>query len=218
MNRNRIFTSALFFTCAFALLLTCLLSAAPAAAAGPAYVQPPDQMVYFRPGPREVTISVKAVNSNFPGLPYNLNYLKQTIEMLQGIGYEVPNNAALAAVQVRATVKYTQVDNRQAVSNEVGSKVVGGAILGALSGLAGGGGGQGAAEGAAGGAAYGVASGAQTPPVLRYVTVQFEISSKKSGSQIGQVTKDVTSIEMGPAEMIDAIIADYLQAAFPARQ
>ena len=158
-------------------------------------------------------MGVSVTNFNFPGLPHDLNYLKQTIELLEDFGYEVPDNAAQAAVQVRVTAKYAQVDNSQAVAKEVGGKTATGAVLGALTGLALGGGGRGAAEGAAGGAAYGVASGSTAPPVLRYLTVEFDISSKRGGTQTGRITKDITNIDMGPEQFIDAVIADYLEAA-----
>ena len=84
--------------------------------------------------------------------------------------------------------------------------------------LASGGGGRGAAEGAAGGAAYGAASGSATPAVLRYLTLEFEISSRTGGAQTGQITKDLANIEMGPEEFIDAVIADYLEAALPKKR
>jgi len=184
----------------------------------PAYTPPPDVKIYFRTGPKETSINVTATNSNYPGLPSNLNYLKQTDEMLEDIGYVEADKPALAAVQVHVTAKYTQVDNTQAVANEVGGRAAAGAILGALGGLAVGGGGRGAAEGAAGGAAFGAASGSATPAVLRYLTLEFEISSKRGGMQTGRITKDLANIEMGPEEFIDAVIADYLEAALPKKR
>jgi hypothetical protein len=184
----------------------------------PAYTPPPDVNIYFRTGPKEKSLNVTATNFNYPGLPSNLNYLKQTDEMLEDIGYVEADNPALAAVQVRVTAKYTQVDNSKAVANEVGGRAATGAILGVLGGLASGGGGRGAAEGAAGGAAYGAASGATTPAVLRYLTLEFEISSKRGGTQTGRITKDLASTEMGPEEFIDAVIADYLEAALPKKR
>ena len=187
-------------------------------AAAPAYTPPPDQMIYFRTGPKEKSIGVTASNVNVPGLAPNLNYLKQTIEALEDAGYEVPENPARAAVQVRVTVTYNQVDNSQAVAHETGGKAVAGAILGALGGLAAGGGGQGAAQGAAGGAAYGVSSGAATPRLVKYLTFDFDISSKKGGTQTGRVTKDITNIEMRPEEFIDAAIADYVEVSFPKKR
>jgi len=235
MRRNRTITSTLFF-CMFALLFVCVSCPAtvdaqtdwgtqqPAAgtAKPPAYVPPPDQMVYFRPGPKEGSVGVSVTNFNFPGLPPNLNYLKQTIELLEDSGYAVPENGARAAVQVRVTAKYTQVDNSRAVANHVGGNAAAGAVLGALGGLAFGGGGRGAAEGAAagaaGGAAYGVASGSAIPPVTKYLTVEFDIASKRGGTQMGQITKDITSIDMGPEQFIDAVIADYLEAALPKKR
>ena len=126
-----------------------------AAAKPPAFTPPPDQMVYFRTGPKEKSIGVTVLNANFPGLAPNLYYLKQTIEALEGIGYEVPENPARAAVQVRVTAKYNQVDNTPAVEKEAGGKAVAGAILGVLGGLASGGGGLGAAQGAAQGSSTG---------------------------------------------------------------
>ena len=231
MRRNRSITSALV-PCIFALVFISLLCC-PAtteaqhdwgsqpskqAAKAPVYSPPPDLMIYFRTGPKERSVNVTATNVNVPGLPYNLNYFKQTDEMLEDIGYVLPDNPARAAVQVRVTAKYTQVDNSQAVASEVGGKAAAGAILGALTGLAVGGGGQGAAQGAAGGAAYGVASGSDAPPVLRYVTLEFEISSKAGGTQVGQVTKDVTDPNLNLQEFIDAVIADYLEAAFPKKR
>lgn len=188
------------------------------AAKTPAYTPPPDVKIYFRTGPKEKSINVTATNFNYPGLPSNLNYLKQTDEMLEDIGYGEADNPALAAVQVHVTAKYTQVDNSQAVANEVGGRAAAGAILGVLGGLASGGGGRGAAEGAAGGAAYGAASGSTTPAVLRYLTLEFEISSKRGGTQTGRITKDLANIEMGPEEFIDAVIADYLEAALPKKR
>ena len=183
----------------------------------PAYSPPPDQTIYFRTGPKERSVGVTVTNFNVPGLPYNLTYLRQTIEALEDIGYEVPETPASAAVQVSVTAKYTEVDNSKAVANEVGGKAVAGAVLGALTGLALGGRGRGAALGAAGGAAFGVASGSSTPQVLRYLTLEFNVSSRKGGSQIGQVTKDITDLDIGMEEFIDAAIADYLEAAFPKR-
>ena len=121
------------------------------AARPPAYTPPPDQTVYFRTGPKDRTIGVTASNFNVPGLPADLNYFRQTDEALEDLGYDVPNNPARAAVKVHVTVKYTQVDNSQAVAHEVGGKTAAGAVLGALTGLVVGGG-RGAAEGAAGGA------------------------------------------------------------------
>ena len=188
------------------------------AAKTPAYTPPPDLKIYFRTGPREKSINVTATNSNYPGLPSNLNYLKQTDEMLEDNGYVPADDPARAAVQVHVTAKYTQVDNSQTVANEVGGKAVTGAILGALGGLITGGGGQGAAQGAAGGATYGAASGATTPAVLRYLTLEFEISSKKGGTQTGRVTRNLAETEMGPEEFIDAVIADYLEASLPKRR
>jgi len=226
MRTKRTITSSLVF-CLFALFFICASCPATASAQTdwgtqqpaaktakpPAYSPPPDQMVYFRPGAKEGSVGVSVTNFNFPGLPHDLNYLKQTIELLEDFGYEVPDNAAQAAVQVRVTAKYAQVDNSQAVAKEVGGKTATGAVLGALTGLALGGGGRGAAEGAAGGAAYGVASGSTAPPVLRYLTVEFDISSKRGGTQTGRITKDITNVDMGPEQFIDAVIADYLEAA-----
>jgi outer membrane lipoprotein SlyB len=175
-------------------------------------------MMYFRIGPKERSIGVTATNFNVPGLPYDINYLRQTIETLEEIGYEVPDTAAEAAVQVRVTAKYTQVDNSQAVAGEVGGRAAAGAVLGALTGLALGGGGRGAAQGAAGGAVFGAATGAAaTPPVLRYITLEFNVSSRKGGSRVGQVTKDITNLDVGMEQFIDATIAEYLEAAFPKR-
>ncbi len=208
--------------CMLALAFICL-SCCPAtteaqtsrtAAGASAYTPPPDLMVFFRTGPREKSIGVTVTNANFPGLPDNLNYLKQTIEALEDMGYDVPEDPARASVQVRVTATYNQVDNSPAVAKETGAKTVAGAILGALGGLASGGGGQGAAQGAAGGAAYGAASGSAAPVLVKYLTLEFDISSKKGGTQTGRVTKDITNIEMGPQEFIDAAIADYVEASF----
>ncbi len=185
-------------------------------AAAPAYTPPPDQMIYFRTGPKERSIGVTASNVNVPGLAPNLNYLKQTIEALEDAGYEVPENPARAAVQVRVNVTYNQVDNTPAVAHEAGSKAVAGALLGAIGGLVAGGGGQGAAQGAAGGAAYGLSSGAAvTPTVVKYLTFDFDISSKRGGTQTGRVTKDISNTDMKPEQYIDAAIADYLEASLP---
>jgi outer membrane lipoprotein SlyB len=188
------------------------------AAKAPAYTPPPDLMIYFRTGPRENSIGVQVANFNVPGLPHNLNYLRQTVEALEEIGYEVPESPARAAVQVRVTAKYNQVDNSQAVAKEAGGRAVAGAVLGVLGGLAAGGGGQGAAQGAAGGAAAGVASGSATPGLVKYLTLEFDISSSKGGTQTGQVTKDITNIDMRPEEFIDATIADYLEVSFPKKR
>jgi outer membrane lipoprotein SlyB len=188
------------------------------AAKPPAYTPPPDLMIYFRTGPREKSIGVQVTNDNVPGLPRNLNYLKQTVEYLEDNGYEVPENPARAAVQVRVTAKYNQVDNSQRVAKETGARAVTGAVLGVLGGLASGGGGQGAAQGAAGGAAAGAASGSDTPLVVKYLTLEFEISSSKGGTQTGQVTKDMTNIDLRPDEFIDVTIAEYLDAAFPKKR
>lgn len=192
--------------------------AKPAAAKAPAYTPPADLMIYFRPGPKERTVGVTVTNMNFPGLPTDLHYLRQTIEMLEDIGYEVPERAARGAVQVRVTAKYNQVDNSQAIAHDTGGKVVAGAILGVLGGLASGGGGQGAAQGAADGATAGLASGLATPALVKYLTLEFDISSGKAGTQTGHITKDMTNIDMGPEAYIDAVIADYLEASFPKKR
>ncbi len=188
------------------------------AAKAPAYTPPPDVMIYFRTGPKEKTIGIQVTNVNVPGLPRNLNYLKETVQYMEDNGYEVPDNPAHAAVQVRVTAKYNQVDNSQTVAKQTGSKAVVGAVFGALSGLASGGGGQGAAQGAAGGAAAGAASGADTPLVVKYLTLEFDISSSRGGTQTGQVTKDITNIDVRPEEFIDNTIADYLDAALPKKR
>jgi outer membrane lipoprotein SlyB len=233
MKRNSSIKSALV-PCILALLLICF-SCLPATTeaqtdwgskpsktadktAVPAYTPPPDQMIYFRTGPKEKSIGVTASNVNVPGLAPDLNYLKQTIEALEDAGYEVPENPARAAVQVRVTVTYNQVDNSKAIAHETGGKAVAGAILGALGGLAAGGGGQGAAQGAAGGAAYGLSSGTATPTVVKYLTFDFDVSNKKGVTQTGRVTKDITNIEMKPEEFIDAAIADYVEASFPKKR
>jgi len=218
MRTSRMIKSAVI-PCIFA-LVSSFLSCCPAIAVAqnanpPASGPPPDQMIYFRTGPKEKSVGVTITNFNVPGLPYNLSYLRQTIEALEDMGYEVPETPARAAVQVHVTAKYTEVDNSKAVANEVGGKAVAGAVLGALTGLALGGGGRGAAGGAAGGAALGAASGSTAPPVLRYLTLEFNVSSRRGGSQIGQVTKDITNLDMGMEEFIDAAIADYVEAAFP---
>jgi outer membrane lipoprotein SlyB len=188
------------------------------AAKAPAYTPPPDLMIYFRTGPKEKSIGVQVTNDNFPGLPRNLNYLKETIQYMEDNGYEVPDNPARAAIQVRVTAKYNQVDNSQTVAKQAGGRAAAGAVLGALSGLALGGGGQGAAQGAAGGAAAGAASGSDTPLVIKYLTLEFDISSSKGGTQTGQVTKDITNIDVRPEQFIDNTIADYLDAAFPKKK
>ncbi len=220
MRTNPTITSALVI-CIFA-LVSLSLSCCPEKAAAqnhgsPAYTPPPDQKIYLRPGPRERSIGVTVTNSNVPGLPHNLDYLKQTIETLEDSGYEVPDAPARADIQVRVTAKYTQVDNSKAVTGEVGGRAAAGAVLGALGGLAVGGGGRGAAEGAAGGAVYGAASGATTPPVLRYLTLEFDVSSGRRGSQTGRVTRDITNLDMELEDFIDGTIADYLAGAFPKR-
>ncbi|MGO9413789.1 MAG: hypothetical protein ACLP51_01435, partial [Syntrophobacteraceae bacterium] len=53
------------------------------AAKAPAYTPPPDLMIYFRTGPKEKTIGLQVTNDNFPGLPRNLNYLKETIQYME---------------------------------------------------------------------------------------------------------------------------------------
>lgn len=188
------------------------------AAKAPAYTPPPDLMIYFRTGPKEKSIGVQVTNDNFPGLPRNLNYLKETIQYMEDNGYEVPDNPARAAIQVRVTAKYNQVDNSQTVAKQAGGRAAAGAVLGALSGLALGGGGQGAAQGAAGGATYGAASGATTPAVLKYLTLEFEISSKRGGTQTGRVTKDISDPEIRLNEFIDGTIGAYIEAALPKKR
>jgi outer membrane lipoprotein SlyB len=173
-------------------------------------------MIYFRPGAKERTVGVSVTNANFPGLPVNLRYLKQTDELLEDLGYTLPDNPSMGAVQVHVTANYTLVDNSQAIANEMGGKTVAGAALGALTGFIVGGG-RGAADGAAGGAAVGLASGTTTPPAVKYLTVGFNIYSKRGGTQTGQITKDISNIDMGPEQFIDAVIADYLEAALAKR-
>jgi hypothetical protein len=185
--------------------------------AAPAYTPPPDRMIYFKCGPKEKTVCVTATNLNVPGLPPSLNYLKYTDEALDGIGYALTSSSARHAVDVRVTVKYIEVDNSKAVANEMGTKAAAGAVLGVLGALAGGGGGRDAAQGAAGGAADGLASGTANAPVLRFLTLEFEISSKAGGTQTGQVTKDITDPPSIMEEFIDGAIADYLEATFPKR-
>ncbi len=194
-------------------------SAKPAA---PVYTPPPDRMIYFKSGPKERTVAVTASNVNVPGLPAELKYFKATDEALDGSGYDMCDTSARHAIDVRVTAKYNEVDNRKAASNAVGTKAVTGAVLGVLGALASGGGGgaaaQGAASGAAGGAADGVANGAVPPPVLRYITLEFEISSKTGGVQTGQVTKDVSDPSLRLEEFVDNAVADYLEAAFPKKR
>jgi outer membrane lipoprotein SlyB len=175
-------------------------------------------MIYFRAGPKERSIGVTASNVNVPGLAPNLNYLKQTIEALEDAGYEVPENPVRAAVQVRVNVTYNQVDNTPVIAHETGGKAVAGAVLGALGGLLSGGGGQGAAQGAAGGAVAGASSGTATPALVKYLTFDFDISSKKGGAQTGRVTKDITNTDMKTEQYIDAAIADYLEASLPKKR
>ena len=172
-------------------------------------------MIFFKCGPREKTVDVQAVNSNVPGLPARLDYLKITDEALGDNGYVLADRSTRAAINVRVTARYNEVDNRKAVANETGGKVVSGAVLGVLGALSGGGGGRDAAQGAADGAAYGLASGTANAPVLRYLTLEFEISSKAGGVQTGQITKDITDPTLRLEEFIDGVIADYLEAAFP---
>jgi hypothetical protein len=54
--------------------------------------------------------------------------------------------------------------------------------------------------------------------VVKYLTLEFEISSSKGGTQTGQVTKDMTNIDLRPDEFIDVTIAEYLDAAFPKKR
>jgi outer membrane lipoprotein SlyB len=114
--------------------------------------------------------------------------------------------------------KYTQVDDRQAVANEVGTKAAVGTVLGALEGLAVGGGERGVAMGAAEGASSGLASGSNIPTVLRYLTLEFDISSRRGGTQTGRVTKDIPDAELILEEFVDAAIADYIEAALPKKR
>ena len=228
MKKNSSIKAALV-PCILAVALVSLLSfpvtdqaqadrdAQPAAKA-PAYTPPPDLMIYFRTGPKEKSIGVQVTNDNVPGLPHNLNYLKETVQYMEDNGYEVPDNPARAVIQVRVTAKYNQVDNSQRVAKETGARAVTGAVLGVLGGLASGGGGQGAAQGAAGGAAAGAASGSGTPLVVKYLTLEFEISSSRGGTQTGQVTKDMTNIDVRPEQFIDNTIAEYLDAALPKKR
>ena len=179
------------------------------------YTPPPDQMVYFKPGPKEKSVNVTATNCDVPGLPHNLNSLKRTDQALEDMGYVPADNPAHSAIQVRVTAKYTQVDNRQAVANDVRNRAAVGTVLGAMEGLAAGGGESGAAQGAAAGASYGLSSGSSTPTVLRYLTLEFDISSRSGGTQTSRVTKDVPNPELILEEFIDAAIADYIEAALP---
>jgi len=188
--------------------------AQPAKQVRPVYTPPPDMMIYFKAGPKEKTVGVTATNFNVPGLPPYLNYLKSTDEGLEDIGYVFADKSTRAAINVRVTAKYNQVDNSKAVANEAGNKAAAGAVLGVLGALAGGGGGRDVAQGAAGGAADGLASGTVNAPVLRYLTLEFEISSKAGGMQTGQVTKDITDPTLRLEEFIDGAIADYLEASF----
>ncbi len=187
----------------------------PAVQARPAYTPPPDLMIYFKCGRKEKTVAVTAANFNVPGLPAHLNYLKYTDEALADAGYELADSSARHAIDVRVTARCNEVDNSKAVANEMGNNAAAGAVLGVLGAFAGGGGGREAAQGAAGGAAYGLASGTANAPVLRYLTLEFEISSKAGGVQTGQVTKDITDPTLILEEFIDGAIADYLEAAFP---
>jgi len=192
-------------------------TARPAQPVRPAYTPPPDSLIYFKCGQKERTVGVTATNFNVPGLPSYLNYLKITDEALEDNGYTLADRSSRAAINVRVTAKYNEVDNTKAVANEAGGKAAAGAVLGVLGALAGGGGGRDVAQGAAGGAAYGLASGTANEPVLRYLTLEFEISSKAGGVQTGQVTKDITDPTLRLEEFIDGVIADYLEAAFPKR-
>jgi len=189
----------------------------PAAKAQP-YTPPPDQMIYVRTGPKDKTVAVTATNFNVPGLPPNLTYFKDTDETLENIGYDTADNPARAAIQIRVTAKYTQVDPGQ-VAGQAAGKAATGAILGALGGLISGGGGQGAAQGAAGGAAYGVTGGSGTPTGLKYLTLEFEVSSKRGGTQTGRVTKDISDPAITSlAEFIDSTIGAYIEAALPKKR
>lgn len=220
MKKNSSIKSALVpcILAAVFVSLSCFPATTEAQTAKPAYTPPPDQMVYIRVGPKETSVNVTATNFNVPGLPHNLTYLKDTDETLDNIGYDVADDPARAPIQIRVTAKYTQVDNSQTVANQAGGRAVAGAILGALGGLASGGGGQGAAQGAAGGATYGAASGATTPAVLKYLTLEFEISSKRGGTQTGRVTKDISDPEIRLNEFIDGTIGAYIEAALPKKR
>ncbi len=194
--------------------------AKPAKQAAPAYTPPPDRMIYFKCGPREKTVAVAAVNVNVPGLPPELNYLKSTDEALGDNGYDLCDMSARHAIDVRVNAKYNEVDNSKAVAHQAGAKVATGAVLGVLGALASGGGGRDVGQGAAGGAAYGLADATATPtsPVTRYVTLEFEISSKAGGLQTGQVTKDISDPSLRLEEFLDGAIADYLEASLPKRR
>lgn len=192
-------------------------SAKPAAKA-PAYTPPPDQTIYLRTGPKEKSVAITATNFNVPGLPSKLTYFKDTDGTVEDMGYVWADDPARAAIQIRVTAKYTQVDNRQAAANAVGSKAAAGAILGALGGLASGGGGRGAGQGAAGGASDVLSGGSDTPTVLKYLTLEFDISSKSGGTQTGRVTKDISDPEIRLEEFIDGAIAAYVEAALPKKR
>ena len=189
----------------------------PQVDAKPVYTPPPDQLIYFKCGKKERSVSVRATSENVPGVSHNLKYLKYTDVSLGAGGYRLIDNPSRAAIKVRVIAKYNQVDNSQAVANEVGSKVATGAVVGILNALAGGGGGNDAAQGAAGGAADALASGSTTPPLLKYLTLEFEISSKAGGTETGRTTKDITNCNMTIEEFIDGAIGDYLEAALPQR-
>ncbi len=187
----------------------------PQAAAKPVYTPPPDQLIYFKCGRKERSVSVRATSENVPGVSHSLKYLKYTDVSLGAGGYRLVDDPAHAAIKVRVIAKYNQVDNSQAVANELGSKVAAGTISGLLNAIAGGGGGNEAAQGAAGGAADALASGTTTPSLLKYLTLEFEISSKAGGTETGRTTKDITDCTMPIEEFIDGAIGDYLEAALP---
>ena len=72
--------------------------------------------------------------------------------------------------------------------------------------------------GATAGASYGLASQTTTPTEFRYLTLEFDISSKRGGTQTGLVTKDIPNHALILGEFIDAAIADYIEAALPKKR
>jgi hypothetical protein len=167
----------------------------------------PDQMVYFRPGSKERWVGVTVINIGVPGLPSDLRDLRQTSSMLQNIGYKVPRNPSNAGIQVHVTARYAQMPSGEAPPAPRYSAP--GGVVGAVTGLLFGVGGPGPAT---------PPPPPSPPPMVSILTLEFDISSRGGGQQIGRITRDVTGMPVGPEQYIDAAIADYLQTALPRKR
>ena len=162
-----------------------------------------DQMVYFRPGPKEKWVGVTAINAGYPGMPGNFTDLRQTSSMVRNLGYNWPRDPSRAGIQVRVTAIYSQMPIADAPSAPRYSAP--GGVLGAVTGLLFGVGGP------------GPATPASPPPMVSILTLEFNISSRGGGQQFGRITRDVTGLPVPPEQYIDAAIADYLHTALPRR-